>query len=882
MRPMERFIRQSRFVVATMTLIAVCLLLGVLPLSAQPPSLGLGGQADAPLSLAGTGGLTIPGGEASYHLHALNWTTSFQRNAVITHTLPAGFDYIPGSTQVTVGGLLLSQSDPISQSNSLVWGPFTLPAAGHTLHNTYGIHTFVQDLCLPEFIDLHMDQALELVGSGGYVTQLFYRITSATTGPDQCAIDFVNAAYDRNLVPIIRLQGELGSNGIWVKPDPGPDGSYHDIADAFARYVAGLPLRNTHPLYVTIWNEPDLWIEWGNDPNAQEYGKFFVAVSNAIRELGNSRIRILNGPVTPNNTTFIRQMLQVPGFVNAFDVWASHCYPYNHPPGYNIHDGTAHYLNATIDCYIVDAAVIQKYGGRSGFKFIVKETGYELENNVYGFEGYPSINETLRAQYIADAFNKKWRTWPELIAATPYEMGDPWSGWEKFDWIDYDLSLNPFHFSFEPHQQYDRVSALTKPYGDVVPHGIDITYRAQVDPSLSAGSYPSDLQASAGASTVTLTQTAVVHVTDQLRRLYLPATVAHPSSGIWVMDDPAADLSLAMESVTLPDAQDGPAAIVPTHLLQSSHALSAEDVPAVEAGVLEFAEREALSVVVEGGPPAISPIRETTYVALSANELAVVDLANMVEVRRLALDAQPVLLAPGDMPDLIYVYFASGRLALLNTVDNTVVAQVEDVNRAQSVLFDPITGTVLVADAGGSSLKRYDRYLSSPPVVLPLEDIPGQLLLDSNRRRLFVLLPGSNTVLALNADTLAVEQRRRTTGGPILTTAYDPEGSRLYVLSLLSPRYRGLSVLAGDTLAQTALVAGSQQYPLQQVTAVATPGDDRVMLAEGGQIYVVSAQDFSVIDRMPLDFPVDPGSLAALPTSGQVVWLSGSRLYRYP
>ena len=81
-----------------------------------------------------------------------------------------------------------------------------------------------------------------------------------------------------------------------------------EVAAGFARYVAGLPRRDTHPLYVTVWNEPDLWIEWSDAPNAAQYGRFFVAVSSAIRDLGDPRIRILNGATTPANTTFIRQI----------------------------------------------------------------------------------------------------------------------------------------------------------------------------------------------------------------------------------------------------------------------------------------------------------------------------------------------------------------------------------------------------------------------------------------------------------------------------------------------------------------------------------------------------------------------------------------------
>ena len=45
------------------------------------------------------------------------------------------------------------------------------------------------------------------MGSGAWVKQLFYGITAATTAPQPCWIDYVNAAYDRGLKPVIRLAG---------------------------------------------------------------------------------------------------------------------------------------------------------------------------------------------------------------------------------------------------------------------------------------------------------------------------------------------------------------------------------------------------------------------------------------------------------------------------------------------------------------------------------------------------------------------------------------------------------------------------------------------------------------------------------------------------
>jgi hypothetical protein len=95
------------------------------------------------------------------------------------------------------------------------------------------------------------------MGYGAWVKQLFYGITPQTQGPHICWVDFVNAAYDRGLKPVIRLQGEHGGS-FWHKPHADWPGNYSSIAWAFQRVVAGLPRRDGHRLYIEIWNEPNL------------------------------------------------------------------------------------------------------------------------------------------------------------------------------------------------------------------------------------------------------------------------------------------------------------------------------------------------------------------------------------------------------------------------------------------------------------------------------------------------------------------------------------------------------------------------------------------------------------------------------------------------
>jgi hypothetical protein len=484
-------------------------------------------RADEPvLSVAGSASHTWTGGETTYSIQLLNHTDQIVYDGVLSITLPVGFIYVPGSTIALGEGWPLAQQEPVVHGQTVTWGPYHLPSAGITAHNPFGIHTMV-DSC-PGPPGLHLDGAKMLIGNGGYVTQLFYGLDTTTTGPSQAAINYVVEAYARNLIPILRLQGHF-INGLWQAPDPGPDGDYSEIAQAYANFVAGLPRRNTNPLYITVWNEPNLGIEWSGAPNATHYARFFVAVSNAVRGLGDARIRLVNGAVVPSDgyIPFLNQLLAVRGFTTAFDVWASHCYPYNHPASYNNHQRTARYGEYAIDCYTHELALLNNYG-RSGVKVMLTETGYELGNKIFDFEGFSAINESNRAAYIASALADYWSKWPEIVAVTPFELCDGSGHWAKFDWV-YPYSPYPVH------AQFNTVAALIKPMGKWQPYGYQITFRARAD--TPPGIYHSRLEGRERNGHTALAVEAApaqVFLPGQLRFIYLPLLKAVSSnSGPW-------------------------------------------------------------------------------------------------------------------------------------------------------------------------------------------------------------------------------------------------------------------------------------------------------------------------------------------------------------
>ncbi|MCK4317895.1 DUF11 domain-containing protein, partial [Candidatus Bathyarchaeota archaeon] len=322
---------------------------------------------------------TNPDGTVTYTITLTNSGDVAAQGVTVVDTLPNGFGYQYGSSRVYANGILISSSNPNVSGRNLTWTNLSVPERRGD--SFYGMHTFVQERCETWYFSWQLDRVRELMGYGAWVKQLFYGITPQTQGPHICWVDFVNAAYDRGLKPVIRLQGEHAGS-YWHKPPADSPGNYSSIAWAFQRVVAGLPRRDGHRLYIEIWNEPNLNIEWSNAANAVEYGHFLEQTAAAIRALGDSRIVVLNGGLSPGGDidplTFIDQMVaHVPTSLWAWDIWSAHPYPSNHPPEYNIHRGSATYPQLTIDSYRRELQQLANWG-RPYVRVLLTETGYNL------------------------------------------------------------------------------------------------------------------------------------------------------------------------------------------------------------------------------------------------------------------------------------------------------------------------------------------------------------------------------------------------------------------------------------------------------------------------------------------------------------------------
>jgi len=330
-----------------------------------------------------------------------------------------------------------------------------LPAySAFAANNPYGVHTFIQDIMSDGHIHTLLTWALSLTAPGGYVKQLMYPVGPNVTTINPQWVKFINGCYSRGLIPVIRL-GTWMEGGNWVKPTQDAPGVYTTWANAIKNIVSQMPRNDNIPLYIEVLNECNNNAEWGGAANPTEYAQFFVQTSNAIRSLGDPRIKIMNCGLSPggsyNNVQFVEACCNVPGFIDAFDVWACHPYPM-YPPEINIHDGTAPMGAYTIDSYLAELQVLANHG-RQNVKVIATETGYGL-----GDDG-----EDARSDRIMRAFRDYWSKWPEVLGICPYEFCDPFGGNDGLDWVDNSSGTTPEGLPTNAHGQYWAIYKLSKP-----------------------------------------------------------------------------------------------------------------------------------------------------------------------------------------------------------------------------------------------------------------------------------------------------------------------------------------------------------------------------------------------------------------------------------
>lgn len=803
---------------------------------------------------------TVAAGDIfEYTIDITNTGDQSPTNFEVVVTLPSGFTYA-GPTWLAFNGIDSWWHDqhPYVAGRVLTWNTAAVPdftAPPKRMGNYYGIHTFVQDHFYDPHIDIQLDKARELGDVGAYVTQLLYSVTPATARARDEWKTFVQRACSKQLTPIVRLAtGYTGA--YWEKPTL--DGG---LAQAFGRVVADL--RTVLPsgclLYVQILNETNLTIEWsGQWPDPVAYGQFVVQAANAIRShtAFDGRIRILAGALAPggnyNNIAYTWEMLGVPGALWAWDAWATHPYPGNHPPQYNIHDGSAYYPELVVDSYILEMQQISRRG-RHVYDVLATETGYRLTDSTYQFEGYPPITDDLRAGYIRDAFQNTWTNWPEFRAATPYELNDPARTWWQFDWL-----RTP---SYDPYPQFTAVKNIPFKPG-FLPNGrLTITFRARA--GYTAGAQTMSVMATASNAAIA-PASAIVHVlpgsTPTNTRTRTPSHTASAS---------------AASTATLPPSATATATLtrLPGEPTDTPTATPTLPAPTATPTVTATPSPTATPTITASPSATSAPSATPTQTPALCTPSIIASFSVGAEPKGLAVDPQTQRLHVG--------MFASSRLHIYSTQSYAFIAQVDTQGlHANGVAADADTGMVYVSNRDSANVSvvngRTAAYVTRIGVgALPFGVAAGQ-------GRLYV---GNYGLSAEDASVSVID----TTNNALLTTKR--VGPRP-AMAATDSSGNGYVVTTGADTLPGALYSVSRSGELGSVpTDFSAFGaaylDGRVYVSHRGASGVGGARVLAVIDSLTnrliesIDLPGPAYAVAANPTTRRIyaVDAANNRVY---
>ncbi|MDH4135879.1 MAG: SMP-30/gluconolactonase/LRE family protein, partial [Anaerolineae bacterium] len=640
-------------------------------------------------------------------------------------------------------------------------------------------------------------------------------------------------------------------------------GDYTSIAEAYRRVVQGLPRHDGHTLYVEVWNEPDLPVEWSGSPSAWEYGHFFVDVAAAIHSLGDSRIKVLNGGLTPGNSSFTRQLVSVPGFVDSFDLWATHCYPHNHPPEYNLHQGTATYSQFAIDSYLLELDVLARYGGRGNVQVILTEAGHALYENTFGFEGYPPIGESNRAAYMVRAFQDYWLSWPEVVAVTPFELVDPYGTTWYMDWL--------YPTTDVPHQQYSAIETLPKPGPTVVPSTLAITFQAQA--SDVPGTYYSDISAVTKVVIASVNGTAEVRVVREPQRGYLPLVTKLTSP---ILPSTTTVTGLASEVEPISTWRPLASSIILSPSVQITSKSSQVKAPQLVG-----------SISVDIGPRgiAVDSLAQRAYVT-TKGELAIIDLEESKLVTTVSLGADPQGVAVNPFTGRVYVAFSNtaqqpcpelvegcreGGLSVVDGLEGRILTVITGLKRLRGVAVNPTTNRVYVTDTGADSLVVIDGTSNELLVNLPVGPYPDAVAVDPEANRIYVANAGDGSLWILDGTSHEFIGNVKVVEGPLLGMAVNQDTGHIYIVHALAPGRHGLTVMDGQRGDVVATLTGDYSHPLGAAYAVAVDEKtNRLYLAVEGELWVINGESHDLVAVVPTGAIAYNFGLAVDQTTGRV------------
>lgn len=338
---------------------------------------------------------------------------------------------------------LTGEETPLAQLRGFVeyLGNFTRPQPNtapdvpiqHVEMSPYGVNTFLQTEVEPA----KRERQVQMIADAGFkwIRQQFpwedIEIHGRGDFDDRRNVDAIGvvSAWDKydNIVDLaeqydLTIMARLDNPPSWThaNPDIGSSAPPDDVQD-FVNYAVAVAERYKGRLsYYQIWNEPNIYPEWGNQPvNPEAYTELLCRTYTALKAV-DPAIVVISGPLSPtvsltpenlNDFIFLQRMYDA-GAGNCFDVMSAQGYGfYSGPTDRRLRSTTLTYAR---HIYIRDIMVAN---GDAHKPIWISEAAWNAQPEdpaivqiQYGNFGI--VSEQQAARYMPLAYQRAQEEWP--------------------------------------------------------------------------------------------------------------------------------------------------------------------------------------------------------------------------------------------------------------------------------------------------------------------------------------------------------------------------------------------------------------------------------------------------------------------------------------
>lgn len=314
--------------------------------------------------------------------------------------------------------------------------------------NPRGVNTFLEQEVLPEV----RDESLRLIKAAGFghIRQQFSWFDIEIHGKG----DFVDrrndpagvdawAKYD-NIVDLaekheLEIVARLDHAPAWSRARPqeetGPFAPPDRVSD-YGDYVAAVAERYRGRIrYYQLWNEPNIYPEWGESPVDPERFAEFLCEGYARVKAADPQAWVLAPAVAPTVALTYRDLNNLVYLQRLYDAGAGGCFDILAAQGYGLFSGPEDYrlrptvINYPHHLFLRDMMV---RNGEPNKPLWITELGWNVVPDGLP-QTFGQVNEEIQAGYTVAAYERMGSDWPWVAAgtvwffkrATDLEKGEP-------------------------------------------------------------------------------------------------------------------------------------------------------------------------------------------------------------------------------------------------------------------------------------------------------------------------------------------------------------------------------------------------------------------------------------------------------------------------